>query len=202
MLMPQYCNYNNITHTLYKQSVREQLSARFIVPYVEYEKTQKDNEYLLGVIERDDFTVEHPFKKFREIIYRYEQDNLDMDVIWDNLYKNSYYRYRKDAAKKYIRDFASTLFSVFTVLNDMKNPDINTTHGYYVGRFSKGNPVFAYSYFRFGMTAQMVVYICLIIQTAIISVVDFIFGKNKIKIEEGNHRITEAILLMLCTVLS
>lgn len=198
MLIPQYCAYNNIKHTLYTQSIEEQLAARVIVPYVEYEKIEKKDEYLLGVIKNSDYGLGHPYRNFKRIIHRYEEDSLDMDLIWNNLYKNAYYRYKKTIAKRYARDVIRGALAPFVTEKDMHSSTLVTHHGFYYVSFEKNAPVFSNIYMKFGLRALFVIALTIALQVAIALVRDLVTGKFKIKLEEGRHKKIEAVVLILC----
>ena len=202
MLLPQYCSYNNIKHTLYSQSLEEQLAARVIVPYVEYEKIEVKDEYLLGVIRNADYGLGHPYRNFKRIIYRYEEDNLNMDEIWKNLYKNAYYRYKKTIAKRYARDVIKGILAPFVTESDMHSSTLVTHHGYYYSLFEKNAPEFSNVYMKFGLRALFATALIIALQVVIAIVKDIVTGKFKLKLEEGRHKIIEAVVLILCFGLS
>ena len=197
MLLPQYCTYNNIKHTLYHQPIEEQLAARVIVPYLEYEKTEKNDEYLLGVIRNDDYGFGHPYRNFKQIIHRYEEDNLDMDTIWKNLYKNAYYRYRKTIVKRYIRDVLRGYAAPFTVGYEMKSESLVSHHGFYFGLFEKEAPSASNAYMKFGLAGLLVTALFVLIQTIVRIIENIVKGKYKIKLEEGSHKKIEAVLITI-----
>ena len=198
MLIPQYCSYNNIKHTLYSQSVEEQLAARVIVPYVEYEKIEKKDEYLLGVIRNADYGLGHPYRNFKRIMHRYEEDNLNMDEIWKNLYKNAYYRYKNTIAKRYARDVIRGTLAPFVTESDMHSPTLITHHGYYYSLFEKNAPEFSNVYMKFGLKALFAIALIIALQVAIAIVTDIVTGQFKIKLEEGRHKKIEAVVLIIC----
>ncbi|MCR5848678.1 MAG: hypothetical protein K6G75_11255 [Lachnospiraceae bacterium] len=198
MLIPQYCSYNNIKHTLYHQSLKEQLSARFLVPYIEYEKMKTDDEYLLGVIKNIDIDSGHTYRDFKKIMHRYEEDELDMETIWDNLYRNAYYRYRKNMAKEYLRDVVKNCMAPFVLKADMDSNKAETHHGYYYGLFSVDSPVLSDNYFEFGLWGMFVLGTVTVIQILILLIKDIVTGKYRSKIEEGKHRKVEAVMLIVC----
>ena len=202
VLIPQYCNYNSIHHTLYHQSLREQLAARFIVPFVESEKVDGNYEYLLGVIEKDDYAYERSYNSFKEIIHRYEEDELDMDEIWNNLYKNMYYRYFKTAVNRYLKDSTRNLFSAFLIKKEANSIELNSHHGYYYGLFQNASPKLSSIYMTFGIVGICVVSAAAFIQAIIICVIDLITGKMKSRIASGNHPKIEAVLLILCAAIT
>jgi hypothetical protein len=202
VLIPQYCNYNNIHHTLYYQSLREQLAARFIVPFVESEKVDGNYEYLLGVIEKDDYAYERSYNSFKEIIHRYEEDNLDMDEIWDNLYRNMHYRYFKIAVDRYLKDSTRNLFSAFLIKKEANSIELNSHHGYYYGLFQNASPKLSSIYMTFGIIGICVVSAAAFIQAIIICVIDLITGKMKSRIASGNHPKIEAVLLILTATIT
>ncbi|MCR4649942.1 MAG: hypothetical protein K5776_12785 [Lachnospiraceae bacterium] len=198
MLLPQYCTYNNIKHTLYSQSLEEQLSARIIVPYLEYEKKDGAEEYLLGVIRNADYGYGHPYRNFKNIIHRYEEDGLDMDTIWKNLYSNAYYRYRKSIVKRYLRDFARGLASPFLTESEMHSEMLVTHHGYYYGLFEENAEYISNIYMKFSLFALLCVSAAVLLQTIALLIIDAVKGKFKLKIEEGRHKRIEAVLLIAC----
>lgn len=198
MLLPQYCSYNNIKHTLYTQSIEEQLSARVIVPYVEYEKIEVKDEYLLGVIRNADYGLGHPYRNFKKIIHRYEEDDLDMDLIWKNLYRNAYYRYGKTIAKRYARDVLKGVLAPFVTEKDMHSSTLVTHHGYYYVLFEKNAPVLSNIYMKFGLKALFAFATAVLVQAAIALVRNLITGKYRLRLEEGRHKKIEAVILVLC----
>ena len=198
MLMPQYCSYNNIKHTLYNQSIEEQLSARVIIPYLEYEKGEKKEEYLLGVIKYVDYDSAHSYKNFKSIIHRYEEDNLDMDTIWKNLYTNAYYRYRNTIVKRYLRDYARGIASPFMISSEMKSETFPSHHGYYFSFFEKNTPSLSNVLFKYGLAGLFGMAAVAVVQIIGAIVADIATGKYKLKIEEGRHKKIEAIILIAC----
>ncbi len=198
MLLPQYCTYNNINHTLYHQSFEEQLAARVIVPYLEYEKKDKAEEYLLGVIRNADYGYGHPYRNFKNIIHRYEEDGLDMDTVWKNFYSNAYYRYRKSIAKRYLRDFARGLASPFLIESEMHSDMLPTHHGYYYGLFEENAEDISGNYMKFSLLMLEGVSAAVFVQTLALIISDIVKGKFKLKIEEGRHKRIEAVLLIAC----
>ena len=202
VLIPQYCNYNNIHHTLYHQSLREQLAARFIVPFVESEKVDGNYEYLLGVIEKDDYAYERSYNSFKEIIHRYEEDELDMDEIWNNLYRNMYYRYFKTAVNRYLKDSTRNLFSAFLIKKEANSIELNSHHGYYYGLFQNASPKLSSIYMSFGIVGICFASVAAFIQALILCVIDMITGKMKSRIASGNHAKIEAVLLILTATIT
>lgn len=202
MLMPQYFTYNNINHTLYYQPTKEQIAARVIIPYLDYEKDEKNEEYLLGVIRNADYDSGHSYRNFKKIIHRYEEDNLDMDVIWKNLYTNAYYRYKKTIAKRYIRDVVRGLFAPLLVESEMKSETLVTHHGYYYAAFEENCPKLADTYFSFGLKGLFVTSIIILIQCVTIGIIRISKIKQAFKPEEGKHKKTEAVVLVLCLGIS
>ena len=202
VLIPQYCNYNNIQHTLYHQSIREQLAARFIVPYVEAEKADGNYEYLLGVIEKDDYAYERSYNSFKEIIHIYEEYNLDMDEIWNNLYRNMYFRYFKSAVSRYVKDASRNIFSAFLIKKEANSIELNSHHGYYYGLFQNASPKLSSIYMTFGVIGMCVIITAAFIQAIIICIIDLVTGKMKSRIASGNHAKIEAILLILCAAIT
>lgn len=197
MLLPQYCTYNNIKHTLYHQPLEEQVAARVIVPYLEYEKNEKHDEYLLGVIRNADYGLGHPYRNFKKIIHRYEEDNLDMDTIWKNLYKNAYYRYKKTIVKRYVRDVLRGFAAPFITGYEMKSERLVSHHGYYYGLFEKEAPYASNIYMKFSLGGLFMVCILTLLQTIARTVNNAVQGKYKIKLEEGRHKKIEAVLLTI-----
>ena len=198
MLMPQYFTYNNINHTLYHQPAKEQIAARVIIPYLDYEKDEKNEEYLLGVIKNADYDSGHSYRNFKKIIHRYEEDKLDMDVIWENLYKNAYYRYKNTIAKRYVRDVVRGLFAPVLVESEMKSETLVTHHGYYFASFEENCPKLADTYFSFGLKGLFVTSIIILIQCVTIGIIRISRIKQAFKPEEGKHKKTEAVVLVLC----
>lgn len=198
VLMPQYFNYNNVHAARYNYSVRQQLAARFITPYLELERVEKKEEYLLGVVRAGDYGLGHNYRNFNEIMYRYESDNLDMEEIWHNLYANTGYRYSKTIAKRYMKNTVRGLFAPFLVQSEMDSKDIMTHHGYYYGLFQNNSPVIANRYMRFGLFSLMLVSIAILIQLLVKIVIDCLSGKFKARIHAGEHKVIEAIILALC----
>ena len=202
MLMPQYFTYNNINHTLYHQPTKEQIAARVIIPYLDYEKDEKNEEYLLGVIRNADYDSGHSYRNFKKIIHRYEEDNLDMDVIWKNLYTNAYYRYKKTIAKRYIRDVVRGLFAPLLVESEMKSETLVTHHGYYYAAFEENCPKLADSYFSFGLKGLFVTALIILGQALVSAVIRLSALKQELKPEEGKHKKIEAVVLVLCLGIS
>ena len=202
MLMPQYFTYNNINHTLYHQPAKEQIAARVIIPYLDYEKDEKNEEYLLGVIKNADYDSGHSYRNFKKIIHRYEEDKLDMDVIWENLYKNAYYRYKNTIAKRYVRDVVRGLFAPVLVESEMKSETLVTHHGYYFASFEENCPKLADTYFSFGLKGLFVTSIIILIQCVTIGIIRISKIKQAFKPEEGKHKKTEAVVLVLCLGIS
>ena len=202
MLMPQYFTYNNINHTLYHQPAKEQIAARVIIPYLDYEKDEKNEEYLLGVIKNADYDSGHSYRNFKKIIYRYEEDRLDMDAIWGNLYKNAYYRYKKTIAKRYVRDVVRGLFAPLLVESEMKSETLVTHHGYYFASFEENCPKLADTYFSFGLKGLFVTAFIILIQCATLGIIRISKIKTAFKPEEGKHKKTEAVVLVLCLGIS
>ena len=206
MLIPQYCTYNNIKHTLYHQSIEEQLSARILVPYMDYEMNESNNEYLLGVIRRADYAKGHSYRDFKRIIHRYEEDGLDMDTIWKNLYTNVYYRYKKTIAKRYAKDLLNGYAAPFLIKDEMHSEEIVTHHGFYYGQFERNTPILSDTYMRFALTGLFAVIAVFVVQGASVVIIDLVKGKYKVRLEEGSHKIIEAIVLvaflsLVCTAL-
>jgi len=202
MLMPQYFAYNHINHTLYHQSAKEQIAARVIIPYLDYEKDEKNEEYLLGVIRKSDYDSLHSYRNFKKIIHRYEEDNLDMDEIWKNLYSNAYYRYKKTIAKRYLRDVARNLFAPVLVGSEMKSETLVTHHGYYFADFAQNCPKLADTYFNFGLKGLFVTSIIILVQSLVAAVIRISAIKQELKPEEGKHKKIEAVVLVLCLGIS
>jgi len=197
MLMPQYFSYNNINHTMYHNSIEEQISARVLVPYIEYEKSENE-EYLLGVIRNADYSHGHPYRNFLNIINRYEEDELDMDTIWKNLYTNAFHRYKKNIVRRYLRDVSMALVSPFDVQYLMKTDKYPSHYGFYYGLFEEKLPEFSDDHFRFSMTALGVVSSVEVIQVLMALIIDIKRKKFKLKMEEGRHTKIEAVTLLLC----
>ncbi len=197
MLTPQYCEYNNIKHTLYSQSVKEQLAARVLVPYIEAETRANQNQYILGVIRKEDFSLGHPYQSFRNIIKRYEKDDLNMDTIWNNLYKNAYYRYRKTIAKRYVRDTARGYLAPFLIKSEMTSEELPVHHGFYFAKFAKHSPALSEVYMKFGLFGLFGVTAFSLVQIIAAVIIDLITKKGKFKLEEGRHKKIEAIILVL-----
>lgn len=198
VLMPQYFNYNNVQAARYNYSVKQQLAARVITPYLELERIEKNEEYLLGVVRAEDYGLGHNYRNFNEIMHRYEMDNLDMDEIWSNLYNNARYRYSKNIVTRYVKNSAKGFFAPFCVLGEMNSKDTITHHGYYYGLFQNNSPVLSNIYMRFGLISLSFISAALLIQLVIKIVLDLLLGKFKARLEAGEHKIIEEILLALC----
>ena len=199
VLMPQYFAYNHINHTLYHQPAREQLAARLIVPYLDYEKSEKNEEYLLGVIKNVDYDTLHSYRNFKRIIYRYEEDKLDMDAIWDNQYRNAYYRYRNTMVKRYVRDVARGVLSPFLLESEMNSETLVTRHGYYFAEFEKNCPVLSDNYFRFSLKGLFAFTLFIAVQLFAILVIRISKIKQELKPEEGRHGRIEAVIMLFVT---
>ena len=198
MLMPQYFKYNNINGTLYKKSVEQQLSARLVVPYLEKEYMARERDYLLGVIRREDFDPSHGYESFNFLMHRYEEDGLDMEEIWSNLYKNGFHRYKKEMILSYGKNTVKGWLSPLLVYSEMNNSSVKSFHGYYYGLFQNSDPAFADRYMRVGLNGFTVLFIGMIIQMAAALIMDIASGKMKNKLEEGEHRIIEAVVALVC----
>lgn len=196
--MPQYYSYNNIHATRYNYSIKQQMAARIITPYLELERIEKNEEYLLGVVRAEDYGLGHNYRNFNEIMYRYELDNLDMDVIWKNLYNNTMHRYGKKIVGRYVKNSAKGLLAPIFVGSEMSGREIISHHGYYYGLFQNNNPKIANTYMKFGNLMEMIIVILIMIQLVVKIVIDFLSGKFKMKIQEGKHQAIEAIVLGIC----
>lgn len=196
MLMPEYCRYNNIKHTLYHSSVNEQLAARFLVPYLEKEKIEGNTEYLLGVIDEGEFYPGRPYEEFKRIMHSYEDDGYDMDVIWSNLYHNAYYKYRRRWAINYAKNLANGYIMPFVMLKEMDSTNVLSHHGHYYSLFQKNNPYISNIYMKFGTYGLMGVTAVLIIQLLGVVILDIVKGKFKLKVETGHHMRIEAVIFI------
>lgn len=198
MLLPQYFKYNDVQATLYTKSVREQVAARAVVPYLENEMMESDEKYLLGVINRDDYDPGHGYESFNFLMHRYEQDGLDMEEIWNNLYSNAYHRYGKQIFARYAKNTVKGWAAPLLVQSEMSNELIDTHHGYYYGLFQDAAPVIADKYMAFGLLGLKAIFIILAIQLMASVIIDIAKGRFKKKLEEGEHRKIEALAMLLC----
>lgn len=202
MLMPQYFRFNNISFTRYYRTTGEQLSARIIVPYLDKEYYEGNNEYLLGVIKADEYGTLNSFDRFNSLVNRYEKDGLDMDEIWSNFYKNSFHRYKKQIAVRYVKDTLKNYAAPFMIEKEMKAQLIKTHHGFYYERFARQNPSLSNLYMSFGLKGLFATVAAIILQLAGAVIYDGITGKMKLRLSDGKHRIIEAVILVTVTGLA
>lgn len=201
MLMPQYFRFNNIDFTKYYRTTGEQLAARMIVPYLDMEY-YGDNEYLLGVIKSDEYSTLNSYDRFNYLVNRYRKDGLDMDEIWNNFYKNTFHRYKKQIALRYVKDTVKNYAAPFLTEKEMNSQLTKTHHGFYYERFSRQNPVLSDKYMSFGLKGLFAVTLAIVIQIVGAVIYDAITGKMKLRLSDGKHRIIEAVILVTVTGLS
>ncbi len=197
MLLPQYFRFNEMKVVRYEKTASEQLAARFIVPYFMMDQYDTNERYLLGVIKENEYDANHSYSEFNRLMARYEADGLDMEEIWRNLYKNTYYKYGKDAAKQFVKDMIDNTFGPFRIMSNMKDESRKTHHGYYYGLFENESPILSDRYMNFGLSGLFVVTLALLLQAIGLCIIDLVTGKFKIKLEEGRHRRIEAIILVI-----
>lgn len=197
MLLPQYFRFNNIKAVRYEKTASEQLAARVIVPYLADDKYEYGERFLLGVVKTNEFDANHSYREFNRLMARYKADGLDMDVIWKNLYRNTYYKYGKDVAKQYIKDVLGNGFAPICLLKDMNNSERKSHFGYYYGLFQENKPIESVKYMKFGLYGLLAVTIVIILQTVVLLATELIKGEFKKKFEEGRHRRIEAIIQVI-----
>lgn len=195
MLLPQYFRFNGMKVVRYEKTAEEQLAARFIVPYISYDMFETEDKYLLGVIKGNEYDATHPYRDFNRLMARYAADGLDMDEIWSNLYKNTYYSYRSYMAKQYLKDVVYNGFGPFFMMRDMKDSEIKSHHGYYYGLFQNNKPVLSNKYMKFGLWGLLITASIIVLQTVGALIINLISGDYKKKLKEGIHGRIESIVL-------
>lgn len=197
MLLPQYFRYNNIKAVRYEKTASEQLAARVILPYLAKDKFDTDERFLLGVIKENEYDVNHSYKDFNRLMARYEADELDMDEIWKNLYRNTYYKYGKDVAKQYTKDVVDNGLAPVCLIKNINDSRRKAHLGYYYDLFQNNKPILSDKYMKFGLYGLFAVALTIILQTGVLLVTELIKGEFKKKFEEGRHRRIEAVIQVI-----